>query len=68
MDGRTYERGLAVHSRCILTFDLNGRYSRFETLVGFDEARGHWGASIAASSPTARSSMPIATCGPTVPR
>jgi hypothetical protein len=38
MNGRTYERGLAVHSRCILTFDLSGRYSRFETLVGFDEA------------------------------
>jgi len=38
MNGRTYERGLAVHSRCILTFDLNGRYSRFETVVGFDEA------------------------------
>jgi len=38
MNGRTYERGLAVHSRCILTFDLSGRYSRFEATVGFDEA------------------------------
>jgi len=38
MNGRTYERGLAVHSRCVLTFDLNRRFSRFETLVGFDEA------------------------------
>jgi hypothetical protein len=38
MNGRTYERGLAVHSRCILTFDLNGRYSKFEALVGFDDA------------------------------
>jgi hypothetical protein len=38
VNGRTYDHGLAVHSRCILTFDLSGRYSRFETLVGFDEA------------------------------
>ncbi len=38
MNGRTYERGLAVHSRCILTFDLSGKFSRFETTVGFDES------------------------------
>jgi hypothetical protein len=36
--GRTYDHGLAVHSRCGLTYDLNGRYSRFEVLVGFDDA------------------------------
>jgi hypothetical protein len=38
MNGRTYDRGLAVHSRCILTYDLSGRYSTFETSVGFDDA------------------------------
>jgi hypothetical protein len=38
MDGRTYERGLAVHSRSALTYDLNGRYATFEALVGFDES------------------------------
>jgi hypothetical protein len=38
MNGRTYEHGLAVHSRCILTYDLGGRYSKFEALVGFDDA------------------------------
>ncbi len=38
MSGQSYDRGVAVHSRCVLTYDLNGRYSRFETLVGFDEA------------------------------
>jgi hypothetical protein len=38
MDGRTYERGLAVHSRSSLTFDLEGQYSTFEALVGFDES------------------------------
>jgi hypothetical protein len=38
MDGRTYDRGLAVHSRSALSFELNGRYATFETLVGFDES------------------------------
>jgi hypothetical protein len=38
MDGRTYDRGLAVHSRSVLTYDLDGRYTTFEALAGFDEA------------------------------
>ena len=38
MKGQTYARGVAVHSRCVLTYDLNGRYSTFEALVGFDDA------------------------------
>jgi NPCBM/NEW2 domain/Protein of unknown function (DUF1583) len=38
MDGRTYERGLAVHSRSSLTYDLDGQYSTFEATVGFDES------------------------------
>jgi NPCBM/NEW2 domain/Protein of unknown function (DUF1583) len=38
MNGETYERGLAVHSRSTLTYDLNGRFETFETLVGFDDA------------------------------
>ncbi|MHC5539022.1 NPCBM/NEW2 domain-containing protein, partial [Singulisphaera rosea] len=38
VDGQTYERGLAVHSRCVLTYDLNGQYSSFETTLGFDDA------------------------------
>ena len=38
MNGQTYDRGVAVHSRSILTYDLNGRYSTFEALVGFDDA------------------------------
>jgi NPCBM/NEW2 domain/Protein of unknown function (DUF1583) len=38
MKGRTYGRGLAVHSRCALTYDLGGRYATFEALVGFDDA------------------------------
>jgi hypothetical protein len=38
MDGQTYERGVAVHSKCELSYDLNGRFTTFETLVGFDDA------------------------------
>ncbi len=33
-----YQRGLAVHSRCALTYDLDGQYSTFEAVVGFDDA------------------------------
>jgi hypothetical protein len=41
INGQSFDRGLAVHSRCILTYDLRGRYSRFEALLGFDDfARG----------------------------
>ena len=41
INGRTHERGVAVHSRCELTYDLDGRYETFEVLIGFDdEARG----------------------------
>ncbi len=38
MAGRTYDRGLAVHSRSALTYDLNGHFATFEALVGFDES------------------------------
>jgi hypothetical protein len=37
LNGQGFDRGLAVHSRCILTYDLGRRYSRFEAIVGFDE-------------------------------
>jgi NPCBM/NEW2 domain/Protein of unknown function (DUF1583) C domain len=38
INGQSFDRGLAVHSRCILTYDLGRRYSRFEAIVGFDDA------------------------------
>ncbi len=41
MDGRTISRGIAVHSRSALTYDLNGKFATFEATVGFDgSARG----------------------------
>ncbi len=35
--GRTYQRGVSVHSRSVLTYDLEGRYATFEAMVGFDD-------------------------------
>jgi hypothetical protein len=43
MDGRTYEHGIAVHSRSSLTYDLEGRYATFEATVGFDESASRLG-------------------------
>lgn len=37
------EKGLAVHSRSALTYDLERRYSTFEALVGFDASGGKKG-------------------------
>jgi hypothetical protein len=41
--GSTYDKGLGVHSSCRLTYDLAGRYQRFEALVGLDEETGRGG-------------------------
>jgi hypothetical protein len=38
IDGQSIEKGLAVHSRSALTYDLDRRYATFEALVGFDES------------------------------
>lgn len=38
MGGHTYSRGLAVHSRSVLTYDINGKYATFEATVGFDDS------------------------------
>lgn len=41
--GRTYQRGLATHSKTILIYDLGGEYAAFRALVGFDEEGGDRG-------------------------
>src|SRR5262245_56439555 len=43
IDGKTYNRGLAVHSRCVLTYDLGGEFAVFRALLGFDEEAGERG-------------------------
>jgi NPCBM/NEW2 domain len=35
--GTTYRKGLAVHSRCVLTYQLDGRYEMFRARVGFED-------------------------------
>ena len=36
LGGRTYEKGLGVHSRCRLVYDLGGRFDTFAATVGVD--------------------------------
>jgi hypothetical protein len=36
-------RGIAVHSRCVLTYDIDGRYERFKTVLGFEQPAGRMG-------------------------
>lgn len=36
----TYDTGVGTHPRTVLTFDLGGRYRRFEAMVGIDPAAG----------------------------
>ena len=38
--GKTYPRGLGVHSRCSITFDLMGAFSEFVTSMGLDDRAG----------------------------
>jgi hypothetical protein len=36
LDGRSFRRGISVHSRTELTYQLDGRFDQFQTYVGFD--------------------------------
>jgi hypothetical protein len=38
--GKFYAKGLAVHSRCLLAYTLDGQFANFKTLVGFDDDAG----------------------------
>jgi hypothetical protein len=38
-----YPRGIAVHSRTVLTYDLAGQYEEFKTKVGFQQPEGKLG-------------------------
>ena len=41
--GRQFSKGLGVHSTSIVMFDLGGRYSKFESLVGVDDETSSYG-------------------------
>lgn len=39
----TFDRGLGTHPKTVLTYDLAGKYTRFESLIGLDAATGKRG-------------------------
>jgi hypothetical protein len=43
LGGGTYDKGLGMHSAARVTYDLGGRYRRFEALVGLDDEAGPQG-------------------------
>jgi hypothetical protein len=43
LGGETYDKGIGMHSESRLTYDLNGEYAWFETLVGLDDQTGRKG-------------------------
>jgi hypothetical protein len=43
VDGTTYEKGIAVHSRCVLEYALGGKYEKFRARVGFQQPGGRLG-------------------------
>jgi hypothetical protein len=43
LGGSTYDKGLGMHSRSLLTYDLKKGYWRFEALVGLDADTGRRG-------------------------
>jgi hypothetical protein len=43
MKGKTYAKGLAVHSRCVLTYAIDGQFQSLKCLLGFDESAGDRG-------------------------
>lgn len=46
LGGRTYSRGLGLHSRCRLTYALDGQYARFVALAGIDDKSPHGDATL----------------------
>jgi hypothetical protein len=38
-----YDKGIAVHARCILEYDMGGRFDRFRTKMGFEPGAGALG-------------------------
>jgi len=43
LGGSTYDRGIGMHTASRLTYDLAGRYRRFEARVGLDDRSGKGG-------------------------
>ena len=39
-------KGIAVHSRCVLEYDINAAYQRFQCKVGFEQPMGKRGRAV----------------------
>jgi hypothetical protein len=43
MSDGNYSKGIAVHSRCVLEYDVSGGFDRFKTRLGFEDPAGRQG-------------------------
>lgn len=43
LGGKTYAKGLSVHSRCTLTYKLAGQFESFSAVIGIDDETKHLG-------------------------
>jgi hypothetical protein len=43
LGGNTYEKGLGTHAACRVSYQLGGKYQRFDALVGLDEVAARLG-------------------------
>lgn len=43
LGGRVFAKGLGVHSRCALTYRLNGVYREFKAVIGLDDSTRYMG-------------------------
>ena len=43
LGGRSYARGLGLHSRCEVSYELDGNFAAFAALAGIDDAGGNRG-------------------------
>jgi hypothetical protein len=42
----TYTKGIAMHARCVLQYDIAGNFTRFRSKVGLEQPAGHMGRTI----------------------
>jgi hypothetical protein len=40
-------KGIAVHSKCVLTYDIDGAFERFRCKIGFQQPEGRFGRAVA---------------------
>jgi hypothetical protein len=66
--GRSYSRGIAVHSYCALTFRLDGAFERFLCDVGIDESVAPHGSAVFRVTTDGKVAFESPSIGPTTPQ